>query len=136
MMANDQVGRREASCNETSMRRGGQFHGRGGRSRGGAHLIGIGGAGMDGVARLLLSHGVAVSGSDTVDSASVRLLRELGAHVFIGHDPANLPDGEATVVITTAIRRTVTASSATSRPPWFNSPEAPALTRLLSRAPA
>jgi UDP-N-acetylmuramate--alanine ligase len=59
---------------------------------------------MNGVARLLLRHGVAVSGSDTVESASVRLLRELGAHVFIGHDPTNLPDGEVTVVMTTALR--------------------------------
>jgi UDP-N-acetylmuramate--alanine ligase len=70
-----------------------------------AHLIGIGGAGMSGVARLLLSRGVAVSGSDAVESASVRLLRELGAHVFLGHDPTNLPDGEVTVVISTAIRQ-------------------------------
>jgi UDP-N-acetylmuramate--alanine ligase len=69
-----------------------------------AHLIGIGGAGMVGVARLLLSRGVAVSGSDAVESDSVRLLRELGARVFLGHDPANLPDGEATIVMTTAIR--------------------------------
>jgi len=70
-----------------------------------AHLIGIGGAGMSGVARLLLSRGVAVSGSDAVESASVRLLRELGAHVFLGHDPTNLPDDEVTVVISTAIRQ-------------------------------
>jgi UDP-N-acetylmuramate--alanine ligase len=69
-----------------------------------AHLIGIGGAGMNGVARLLLSRGVAVSGSDTVESASVRAQRDLGAHVSIGHDPTNLPDGEVTVVMTTAIR--------------------------------
>jgi UDP-N-acetylmuramate--alanine ligase len=70
-----------------------------------AHLIGIGGAGMNGVARLLLSRGVAVSGSDTVESASVQVLRELGADVFIGHAPTNLPDGEFTVVMTTAIRQ-------------------------------
>lgn len=69
-----------------------------------AHLIGIGGAGMNGVALLLLSQGVAVSGSDTVESANVRVLRELGAHVFIGHDPTNLPAGEVTVVMTTALR--------------------------------
>lgn len=69
-----------------------------------AHLIGIGGAGMNGVARLLLSHGVAVSGSDTVESASVRALRDLGAHVQIGHDQANLPTGDVTVVMTTALR--------------------------------
>ena len=56
-----------------------------------AHLIGIGGAGMNGVARLLLSHGVAVSGSDTVESAGIRALRDLGAHVHIGHDEATYP---------------------------------------------
>lgn len=70
-----------------------------------AHLIGIGGAGMGGVARLLLSHGVAVSGSDVAESASLRLLRQLGAHVFLGHDATNLPDGELTVVMSTAIRQ-------------------------------
>ena len=59
---------------------------------------------MNGVALLLLSQGVAVSGSDTVESANVRVLRELGAHVFIGHDPTNLPAGEVTVVMTTALR--------------------------------
>lgn len=69
-----------------------------------AHLIGIGGAGMNGVARLLLSHGVAVSGSDAVESASIRALRDLGAHVLIGHDRANLPAGDVTVVMTAALR--------------------------------
>lgn len=70
-----------------------------------AHLIGIGGAGMSGVARLLLKHGVAVSGSDAVESESASVLRDLGADVFVGHDPANLPDGEVTVVMSTAIRQ-------------------------------
>lgn len=70
-----------------------------------AHLVGIGGAGMTGVARLLLSSGVEVSGSDATESANLHLLRELGAHVFVGHDSANLPDGEVTVVISTAIRQ-------------------------------
>ena len=70
-----------------------------------AHLIGIGGAGMSGVARLLLSRGVAVSGSDIVESAGVHVLRELGAHVCIGHDAINLPAGEVTVVMSTAVRQ-------------------------------
>ncbi len=69
-----------------------------------AHLIGIGGAGMSGVARMLLSIGVAVSGSDAVESESVRLLRELGVPVFLGHAPSQLPEGELTVIISTAIR--------------------------------
>ncbi|MCV7266631.1 UDP-N-acetylmuramate--L-alanine ligase [Mycolicibacterium doricum] len=69
-----------------------------------AHLIGIGGAGMSGVARMLLGLGVAVSGSDAVESESVRLLRELGVPVFLGHAPSHLPEGEVTVIISTAIR--------------------------------
>lgn len=60
---------------------------------------------MTGVARLLLSSRVEVSGSDAIESANLHLLRELGAHVFVGHDSANLPDGEVTVVISTAIRQ-------------------------------
>ena len=54
------------------------------------HMIGIGGAGMSGVARLLLARGVAVSGSDMKDSRAVVGLRAMGATVSIGHDAANL----------------------------------------------
>ena len=49
------------------------------------HMIGIGGAGMSGVARILLDHGVAVSGSDARDSADLRALAERGAIVRLGH---------------------------------------------------
>jgi UDP-N-acetylmuramate--alanine ligase len=68
------------------------------------HLIGIGGAGMSGIARILLARGVAVSGSDAKDSRVVLALRALGAEVAVGHDPANLPPAPATVVISSAIR--------------------------------
>ena len=69
------------------------------------HLIGIGGAGMSGIARILLARGISVSGSDAKDSQAVASLRAAGARVEIGHDAANL--GEArTVVISTAIRAT------------------------------
>jgi len=68
------------------------------------HLIGIGGAGMSGIARILLARGVAVSGSDAKDSPTVLALRALGARVEIGHDPAHLPDAPATVVVSSAIR--------------------------------
>src|SRR5437868_12870207 len=71
-----------------------------------AHLIGIGGAGMSGIARLLLSSGVEVSGSDAAESGSVQALRELGADIHLGHHPSHLPDGEVTVVVSTAIRDT------------------------------
>lgn len=49
------------------------------------HMIGIGGAGMSGVARILLDHGVAVSGSDARDSADLRALAGRGAVVRVGH---------------------------------------------------
>jgi UDP-N-acetylmuramate--alanine ligase len=69
------------------------------------HLIGIGGAGMSGIARILLARGVAVSGSDAKDSRAVLALRALGARVDVGHDAAHLPS-DATVVVSTAIRET------------------------------
>jgi UDP-N-acetylmuramate--alanine ligase len=70
------------------------------------HLIGIGGAGMSGIARILLARGAAVSGSDAKDSRVVLALRALGAEVAVGHDPAHLPAAPATVVISSAIRAT------------------------------
>jgi UDP-N-acetylmuramate--alanine ligase len=68
------------------------------------HLIGIGGAGMSGIARILLARGVAVSGSDAKDSDVVRALRALGARIEVGHAAAHLPETPATVVVSTAIR--------------------------------
>lgn len=72
------------------------------------HLIGIGGAGMSGIARILLARGIAVSGSDAKDSRTVMALRALGASVAVGHDPAHLDllGGAPTVVVSTAIRET------------------------------
>lgn len=70
------------------------------------HLIGIGGAGMSGIARILLARGAEVSGSDAKDSRAVLALRALGARVEIGHDPAHLPAAPATVVVSSAIRET------------------------------
>jgi UDP-N-acetylmuramate--alanine ligase len=68
------------------------------------HLIGIGGAGMSGIARILLARGTAVSGSDAKDSRTVLALRALGADVAVGHDAAHLPEPPATVVVSSAIR--------------------------------
>jgi len=64
------------------------------------HLIGIGGAGMRNLAKLLLARGIAVSGSDLKDSKGLAELRELGAVVDVGHDPAHVgePDPDAVVV--------------------------------------
>ncbi|MHA6795319.1 UDP-N-acetylmuramate--L-alanine ligase [Pseudonocardia bannensis] len=72
------------------------------------HLIGIGGAGMSGIARILLARGIAVSGSDAKDSRAVLALRALGARVEVGHDAGHLEllDGPPTVVVSTAIRET------------------------------
>jgi UDP-N-acetylmuramate--alanine ligase len=69
------------------------------------HLIGIGGAGMSGIARLLLARGVVVSGSDLKESQALDELRELGATVFVGHRPEQI-DGEHepdAVVVSSAI---------------------------------
>jgi UDP-N-acetylmuramate--alanine ligase len=62
------------------------------------HLVGIGGAGMSGIARLLLSRGIRVTGSDLKDSAGVRQLVSAGASVTVGHDAANVDRPDAVVV--------------------------------------
>ncbi|WP_127782500.1 UDP-N-acetylmuramate--L-alanine ligase [Rhodococcus sp. X156] len=69
------------------------------------HMVGIGGAGMSGVARILLARGGQVSGSDAKESRGVLALRARGAQVRLGHDPSALdllPGGPTTVVTTTA----------------------------------
>ena len=68
-----------------------------------AHLIGIGGAGMSGVARIVLARGGAVSGSDAKDSGALLALRELGAKVTVGHAAANLDQlgADPTAIIST-----------------------------------
>ena len=67
------------------------------------HLIGIGGAGISGVARIVLARGGAVSGSDAKDSAALLALRALGAKVAVGHAAANLDQlgADATAIIST-----------------------------------
>src|SRR4051812_45392027 len=70
---------------------------------GAVHFIGIGGAGMSGIARILLARGVPVSGSDRRDTPTLLALRALGARVELGHEPAHL-GGADTVVVSTAIR--------------------------------
>ena len=67
------------------------------------HLVGIGGAGMSGIARILLDRGALVSGSDAKESRGVHALRARGAEIRIGHDASSLDllPGGATAVITT-----------------------------------
>jgi UDP-N-acetylmuramate--alanine ligase len=67
------------------------------------HFVGIGGAGMSGIAEVLHNLGYAVSGSDLSDSATVVRLRGLGLRVAIGHDAANVQGADA-VVISTAVQ--------------------------------
>jgi UDP-N-acetylmuramate--alanine ligase len=69
------------------------------------HMVGIGGAGMSGIARILLDRGGQVSGSDAKESRGVAALRARGAQIAIGHDPAALdmlPGGPTAVVSTLA----------------------------------
>jgi UDP-N-acetylmuramate--alanine ligase len=67
------------------------------------HMVGIGGAGMSGIARILLDRGGQVSGSDAKESRGVHALRARGALINIGHDASSLDllPGGATAVITT-----------------------------------
>jgi UDP-N-acetylmuramate--alanine ligase len=67
------------------------------------HFVGIGGAGMSGIARIMLARGIAVSGSDVKDSGVLTGLRALGATVFVGHAASQLGAAD-TVVVSTAIR--------------------------------
>ena len=65
-------------------------------------MIGIGGAGMCGIAEILLQQGYAIEGSDLNESASVLRLKRLGAIVHTGHDAAHLGDAQV-VIRSTAI---------------------------------
>jgi UDP-N-acetylmuramate--alanine ligase len=66
------------------------------------HFIGIGGAGMSGLAAVAHSLGARVTGSDQAESPAVFRLRAAGIDVSVGHDAANLPGG-AEAVVSTAI---------------------------------
>jgi UDP-N-acetylmuramate--alanine ligase len=66
------------------------------------HFVGIGGAGMSGLALVCDRLGATVTGSDRVDSSYMERLRDAGLAPVVGHDAANLPDG-AEVVVSTAI---------------------------------
>ncbi len=72
-----------------------------------AHLVGVGGAGMSGIARILADRGFAVSGSDARDSPMLAGLAGRGVRTAVGHDSANLsliPGGPTAVVVSTAVR--------------------------------
>ena len=67
------------------------------------HFVGIGGAGMSGIAEVLLNLGYQVSGSDLSDGPVTQRLRRLGATVGIGHDAAHTQGADA-VVISSAVK--------------------------------
>ncbi len=67
------------------------------------HFVGIGGAGMSGIAEILHNLGYTVSGSDQSDSTTARRLASLGITVYIGHDAAHIAGAEA-VVTSTAVK--------------------------------
>ncbi|WP_286263069.1 UDP-N-acetylmuramate--L-alanine ligase [Thalassotalea atypica] len=66
------------------------------------HFVGIGGAGMGGIAEVLLNEGYEISGSDIGENAVVKRLKAKGATVFIGHSESNIA-GASVIVVSTAI---------------------------------
>ncbi|KOO02449.1 UDP-N-acetylmuramate--L-alanine ligase [Vibrio nereis] len=66
------------------------------------HFIGIGGAGMSGIAEVLLNEGYQISGSDIAENAVTQRLAEKGATIFIGHAEQNVAKASV-VVVSTAI---------------------------------
>ena len=66
------------------------------------HLVGIGGAGMSGIAEVLLTMGYTVTGSDLHASETTKRLEELGGRIFIGHQESNV-GGAQVVVISSAV---------------------------------
>ncbi|QLB43470.1 UDP-N-acetylmuramate--L-alanine ligase [Mannheimia pernigra] len=69
------------------------------------HFIGIGGAGMSGIAEVLLNEGYQISGSDIAESTVTQRLSAAGAKVFIGHRAENIVNASV-VVVSTAIDET------------------------------
>lgn len=66
------------------------------------HFIGIGGAGMSGIAEVLLNEGYKISGSDIADGVVTKRLAAAGVHIFIGHSAENIA-GASVVVASSAI---------------------------------
>ena len=68
------------------------------------HFVGIGGAGMSGIAEVLLNMGYRITGSDLKRGEAVERLERLGAKVFIGHEPSHV-EGAHVVVYSSAVAR-------------------------------
>ena len=69
------------------------------------HFVGIGGAGMSGIAEVLLNQGYTISGSDLAMGAAAKRLSDLGARVHIGHDAAHIVGADC-LVTSTAVSAT------------------------------
>ena len=69
------------------------------------HFVGIGGAGMCGIAEVVHNHGYMVSGSDIKKSPVTDRLTQMGIQVFIGHDSKNISEADV-VVVSSAIDHT------------------------------
>ncbi|MEP6815387.1 MAG: UDP-N-acetylmuramate--L-alanine ligase [Marmoricola sp.] len=67
------------------------------------HFVGIGGAGLSGIARIMLARAITVSGSDAKESLALEALRALGATCWVGH-AADQVHGADTLVVSTAVR--------------------------------
>ena len=67
------------------------------------HFVGIGGAGMSGIAEVLFNLGYTISGSDLSDSAVLQRLAHLGIRTYIGHAAQNIAHADA-VVTSTAVQ--------------------------------
>jgi UDP-N-acetylmuramate--alanine ligase len=71
----------------------------------GVHIVGIGGAGMSAIARVLVAQGYHVSGSDAKDSKRLLALKQLGIEIYVGHASANVASAKV-VIASTAIPAT------------------------------
>ncbi|MEO6699533.1 MAG: UDP-N-acetylmuramate--L-alanine ligase [Paraperlucidibaca sp.] len=79
------------------------------------HFVGIGGAGMCGIAEVLLNQGYEIAGSDMKASKTTQRLQDLGAHIFIGHDAAHIETADVLVVSTAIDASNPEVSAALSR---------------------
>ncbi len=68
------------------------------------HFVGIGGAGMSGIAEVLVNQGFEVSGSDLAEGQTTRHLQKLGATIFIGHDAGHVQSADV-LVVSSAIQK-------------------------------
>ena len=79
------------------------------------HFVGIGGAGMSGIAEVLLNMGYRVTGSDQRRGEAVERLEQLGAKVFVGHDAVNVAGAHVVVYSSAVARDNVEVAEARAR---------------------